>query len=176
MIESRFWKDDLVRYAKIFKPVANPPYYSEKRQVNFEKDVIVSLFMVRKLGESLKLSSKTLKRNFTLYSSLCQKQVHNMNFWDIGELYDLEVETKEQNNVQFISNQLIHGQAIYAYRDDARNWAGIYTCSDFERNKKIYKIPISTIIEILVTASEDYPTKIDYEYCSKKQDYLVSTD
>ena len=62
MIESRFWKDDLVRYAKSFKPVANPPYYSEKRQVNFEKYVIVSLFMVRKLGESLKLSSKILKK------------------------------------------------------------------------------------------------------------------
>jgi len=176
MIESRYWKSDLVRYAKSFKPVSNPPNYSEKQQVNFEKDVILSLFMVRKLGESLKLSSKTLKSGFTVFSSHCQKQVHNINFWDINELYDLQTETVSTKNVQFISNQLIHGQAIYAYRDENRNWAGVYTCSDFERKKCIYRIPISSIINILETAASDYPTSINYEYCSKKKDYVASTN
>lgn len=176
MIESRYWKSDLVKYTNSFKPVAKPPYYSEKKQVNFEKDVILSLFMVRKLGESLKLSSKTLKSGFTVFSSLSIKQVHNMNFYDIDGLYDLQTETKYSKNVQFISNQLIHGRAIYAYRDSSRNWAGIYTCSDFERDKRIYRIPVSTIIEILETAANDYPTKIDYIYCSKKQDYIVTTN
>jgi hypothetical protein len=52
----------------------------------------------------------------------------------------------------------------------------VYTCSDFERDKRIYRIPVSTIIEILETAANDYPTKIDYIYCSKKQDYIVTTD
>ncbi len=176
MIESRFWKDDLKKYVKRFKPVNNPPKYSEKRQVNFEKDVIVSLFIVRKLGESLKLSSKTLKTQFKLFFSLCHKPVNNLNFWDIEELYDLKTESVDTKNVQFISNQLIHGQAIYAYRDDSRNWAGVYACSDFERNKKIYRIPISTIIEILEIAVRDYPTRIEYKYCDKENDYLINTD
>ena len=40
MIESRYWKDDLLTYAKSFRPKANSPRYSVKLQVNFEKDVI----------------------------------------------------------------------------------------------------------------------------------------
>lgn len=176
MIESRYWKDDLVKYANSFKPVKKPAYYSEKKQVNFEKDVIVSLFMVRKLGDSLKLSSKTLKSSFTVFSSPCIKEVHKMNFWDIGGLYDLQNETKCSKNMQFISNQLIHGDAIFAYRDESKNWDGIYTCSDFEKNKRIYRIPVSTIVKILETAADDYPSKVEYVYSSKKQDYIVTTD
>ncbi|OCH46693.1 hypothetical protein [Aliivibrio fischeri] len=176
MIESRYWKEDLANYAKKFKPVTNPLKHTEKRQVNFEKDVILSLFMVRKLTESLKLSSKTTSKQFVVYGSKCIAAVNNQNFWNINDLYDLTKEVKFTKNVQFISNQLIHGHAIYAYREKNRNWGGLYSCSDFERNKYVYRIPITTIIDILETASTDYPTEFSYEFCSKKNDFIVTTN
>ncbi|EHK9068606.1 TPA: hypothetical protein ACMDSY_004546 [Vibrio parahaemolyticus] len=176
MIESRYWKEDLFEYVKKFRPVPNPPRYSEKRQVNFEKQVVISLFMVRKLSESHKLSSKTLKKQFEVYSYRCIKPVNNRNFANIADLYDYSSEIKQTKNVQFISNQLIHGQAMYAYRDETRNWHGVFTCSDFERNKYIYRIPTSTIIDILETAANDYPEMMSYRFCNKKNDYIVETN
>lgn len=174
MIESRYWKEDLLEYAVKFKPVKNPPRYTEKRQVNFEKDIIISLFMVRKLSETLKISSEILKTYFIVHSSPAEEKVNNVNFWDIGSIYNFEKEKKIFKDIRFISNQLIHGQAIYAYRDESRNWAGLYTCSDFERSKNIFRIPISTIIEILELVATDYPSIFRYEYCDNADDYLVT--
>ncbi|MDN3659558.1 hypothetical protein [Vibrio agarivorans] len=176
VIESRYWKEDLAAYARRFKPVSKPLRYTEKRQVNFEKDVIISLFMVRKLTEANKLSSRTTSKQFNVYGSKCIKPVNSLNFWDIDELYDLSKEDKLTKTVQFIANQLVHGSALYAYRDKDRNWGGVYTCSDFERHKYVYKIPVTTIIEILEIASEDYPTEIHYDYNEGKGDYSVTTD
>ena len=77
MIESAYWKEDLLKYAKRFKPVSKPLRWSEKQQVNFEKDVIISFFMIRKVIESTKLSSKTVKYKATMYRSPCVEKVNN---------------------------------------------------------------------------------------------------
>ena len=37
----------------------------------------------------------------------------------------------------FITNQFIHGGVIYPYRDETRNWAGLLTCSDYEKENQI---------------------------------------
>ncbi len=173
MIESYYWKKDLLRYSKQFKPVSKPPRWSERVQVNFEKDVTISFFMIRKLIESKKLSSKTTKYKVKIFQSPCVGKVNNKNFWDIGELYDLESEQQVSKNVNFLCNQLIHGGAMYAYREKDRNWGGMYTCSDFEREKYVYRIPISEIVKILEIAGKDYPERITMTYSKSKDDYIL---
>ena len=65
---------------------------------------------------------------------------------------------------------------MYAFRQCDRNWGGIYTCSDFERKKYIYKIPISEIIKILELAGSDYPKTVTMTYSELKGDYVVKTN
>ena len=176
MIESQYWKEDLVNYQKKFQPKKKPPRWSEKLQVNFEKDVTIAFFMIRKLIESKKLSSRTANYTACIYRSLCVKSVNNMNFWDIDKLYDLEREEQVSKKVVFLCNQLIHGGAIYAYRGTDRNWGGIYTCSDFERQKYVYKIPLNEILQILKITGHDYPQILSWKYSEAKGDYVVITD
>ncbi|WP_141441350.1 hypothetical protein [Vreelandella titanicae] len=176
MIESCYWKEDLLRSSKKFKPVSKPPRWSEKLQVNFEKEVIISFFMIRKLMESNKLSKSTISYKAQVFRSLCINKVNNRNFWDIMELYELESEQVVSKSIGFICNQLIHGGAIYAYREKDRNWGGIYTCSDFEREKFIYKIPINEIIKILDMAGNDYPGRITMIFSESIDDYVVNTE
>lgn len=80
MIESRYWKEDLIEYHNKLKPVKNSPRWSEKLQVNFEKDITVSFFMIRKLIECTKLSSKTTNFKATIFRSPCVELVNNSNF------------------------------------------------------------------------------------------------
>lgn len=176
MIESYYWKEDLIKYAKQFKPLSKPPRWTEKLQVNFEKDVTVSFFMIRKLIESTKLSSKTTKYKAKIFRSQCVSKVNNRNFWDIDELYDLDNEQAVSKNVNFLCNQLIHGGAMYAYREKNRNWGGLYTCSDFEREKYVYRIPLCEIIRILEITGNDYPHTISMTYSKSKDDYVVKTN
>jgi len=176
MIESYYWKEDLLKYSKQFMPVAKPPRWSERLQVNFEKDLTISFFMIRKLMESTKLSSKTIKYKAQIFRSPSVGNVNNRNFWDIGELYDLEKEETALKNVNFLCNQLIHGGVMFAYREKTRNWGGIYTCSDFEREEYVYRIPLEEIIKILETAASDYPHEISMVYSESKCDYVVKTN
>lgn len=56
MIESCFWKEDLIKHAKRLKPSKKPKRWSERAVVNFEKELIISFFYIRKLLESKKVS------------------------------------------------------------------------------------------------------------------------
>lgn len=82
---------------------------------------------------------------------------------------------KVKKDIKFLCNQLIHGGAIFARRGIDRNWDGIYTCSDFERQKYVYFIPITEIIKILELVGNDYPNTIRYIYNEEKEDYKVDT-
>lgn len=177
MIESRFWKEDLLTYAKKFSPVENPPRWTEKLHVNFEKEVTIAFFMVRKLFETHKVSSISRNLRVDIYRHPCiASHINNFNYWQIDELYDLDNEELVHKNITFTCNQLIHGGATHAYRNPDRNWGGIYTCSDFERARYIYRIPLQEIIKVLKTVSTDYPGKFSWIWFEEKQDYLVSTD
>ena len=176
MIESYYWKQDLLALAKKLKPLKKPPRWSEKLQVNLEKEVIISFFMIRKLLESIKFSKAITELKVDIYRSPCVGEVNNRNFMFINDLYDFEQEEKTQKKLNFFCNQLIHGGAIFAYRDKDRNWGGIYTCSDFERAKYIYRIQMTEIISILEIAGNDYPTKISMIYSEDLGDYVIETN
>jgi len=65
---------------------------------------------------------------------------------------------------------------MFAYREKDRNWGGIYTCSDFERQKYVYRIPLSEITKILEIAGNDYPEKNTMTYCELRGDYVIKTN
>ena len=104
------------------------------------------------------------------------RQSEQQKLLEYDELYDLDKEEAVSKNVNFLCNQLIHGGAMYAYREKNRNWGGIYTCSDFEREKYVYRIPLAEIIKILETSGHDYPDRISFTYSKSKGDYVVTTN
>lgn len=114
-IESQYWKEDIFEYAKKFKPKANPPRWSERYQANFEKDIIVSMFMLRMLVERHKILSVTSTLMIKLFRSPCIKRVNFINQHSIEELYDFMKEEAIRKNVIFVSNQFIHSGAMFAF-------------------------------------------------------------
>lgn len=177
MIESCYWKDDLLAHVRRLQPTRKPPRYSEKSQVIFEKEVIISFFTVRKLFELHKVSSvsKNFKATVIQYPS-SGKKVTNLNYWDVAELYDLKNGKEVRKSITFICNQFIHGGATYAYRDKDRNWGGILVCSDYERQNFLYRVPLQEIIAIFRIVGKDYPSQLSYDFCESTDDYKITTD
>jgi len=176
VIESRYWREDLVGYAKSFRPVKNPPRWSERSVVNFEKDVTIALFMVRRLAEAGRFSSKMKKHKARVSRCAFNGKPHRLIYKDIEELYQLQAEERIMKGVDFVCNQFIHADFTYAYRGHDRNWEGLYTCSDFEKRKWVYKISLSEIVKILELAAEDYPSCVFRRYDPEKEDWVVETD
>jgi len=177
MIESYYWKKDLLSHAKRLKPVKKPKRWSERLVVNFEKEIIISFFLIRKLFETHKLSSssKSYKANIFSYEA-SGKKITNLNHCSIDTIYDLENEKKTKKGIIFIANQLIHSCTIFSFRDETRNWDCIYACSDFERNKTIYRIPVNEIIAILNLVGNDYPNSVTMTWSDRLNDYKVHTN
>lgn len=175
MIESCYWKEDLLLHAKHLK-TAKPKRWTEKLVVNFEKELIISFFCIRKLFETHKVSELSHKYRASVFCyAPAGKKITRMNQWDIDEVYDLKKEKKATKGISFLSNQFIHSCTIFAYREKDRSWGGVYVCSDFERNKTIYRIPIKEIINILELVGSDYPSSMTMTWDAAIDDYKVVT-
>ncbi|MEO4045242.1 hypothetical protein AAFN47_26925 [Hoeflea sp. CAU 1731] len=154
----------------------NPPRWSERLVVNFEKDITLALFMVRRLAEAGKFSSRFKNHQAKVFRCPFSGRPHRLIYKDIDELYELETEECVSKSAMFVCNQFIHADFTYAIRREDRNWDGLYTSSDFEKRKWIYRIPITEIIDILELAVEDEPTIISWRYNPDSEDWIVKTD
>jgi hypothetical protein len=177
MIESYFWKKDLLNHAKALKPVAKPPRWSEKLVVNFEKNLIISFFMIRKLLEEYRVSKKSYDYRASIYEC---RSVHPTitirNSHRIAELYDLDNPKLILKDISFITNQFIHSCTIFSNRISLqnRNWEGVYVCSEYERNKRIFFVPIAEIIQIFNLVGNDYNDSYSYIWDEKINDYKIT--
>lgn len=176
VIESRYWREDLAAYLEAFKPVKKPMRWSERRVVNFEKDVTLALFMVRRLAEAGKFSSKMKTHKVRVSRCAFHGKPHRMIYKDIDELYNLEVEEAVSKSVMFVCNQFIHADFTFAYRGKDRNWEGLYTSSDFEKRRWVYRVPVAEVRTVLELAITDYPSSISWRYDPQREDWEVETD
>jgi len=177
MIESCYWKEELKRIAKSIRRSKKPARWSERALCIIERDLMLGFFIVRRLIELHKVSSMT--RNFQMEVFSCPtrgKHVTSLNHHRIDELYDLENENRQIKKPLYVSNQFIHAYTSFIMRDESRNWSDVYIVSDFDRNDCIWRIPVSVIQRLFITAAQDYPHTIHKVFNKEKGDYDVSTN
>ncbi len=68
MIESIYWKEYLGQIAKSLRQMSRPPRRTERTCAIVERDIAVGFFIVRRLIEINKVSSRTTKRQITCFS------------------------------------------------------------------------------------------------------------
>ena len=69
MIESRYWKEELARIAKTLKPFRKPLRWSERACCIVERDIMIGFFIIRRLIELHKKSSRTRDFNMKVCSA-----------------------------------------------------------------------------------------------------------
>jgi hypothetical protein len=177
MIESCYWKEELVRIAKTLRAVKKPARWTERAHCVVERDLMIGFFIIRRLIELHKVSSKTRNYSMTVFSCPTRvKKVHHRNVHDHGDTYDLQNEKQGSKKPLYLSNQFIHASTSFVMRDQTRNWSDVYIVSDYDRDKCIWRIPVTQIIGLFSVASEDYPHSIQYIYSDSKGDYQVTTN
>ena len=117
MIESRYWREELTRIAKTITPVRKPPRWSERAHCVVERDLMIGFFIIRRLIELNKVSSRT--RDYGLKVYACPAlgiEVTQLNKGWIFETYDLENEKQETKKPLYIANQFIHAYMSFVWR------------------------------------------------------------
>jgi hypothetical protein len=177
MIESCYWKEELARYARRIRRVPRPARWSERAHCVIERDLMVGFFMLRRLVELRKVSTTTRNRSLQVFSYGARgRHVTRLNGHDLWEMYDLDRETPEHKPLMYVANQFVHAYTSFVVRDESRNWSDVIIVSDYDRNDRIWRVPMAEIEKVFRAAAVDYPSSMRMSFNPKKGDYDVETD
>ncbi|MGY3439380.1 MULTISPECIES: hypothetical protein [unclassified Marinovum] len=175
-IESLYWKEDLARIAKTIRPVPKPKRWSERAVCTVERDVMIGFFIVRRMIELHKVSSRIAKMKVDVFGTPTVKNVTFLNRFSLEENYDWEAEKLEKKSVAYVCNQSIHAYVSFVLRGTDRNWSDLVVVSDFDRNKAVWRIPFPTIIKLFEETSKGWPSGASWVFDEKMGDYRVTTE
>jgi hypothetical protein len=179
MIESIYWKNDLLNHAKKLENKKVPKRFYERTYVNFEKNIIISFFKIRKLIECKKITDKLKSHNFNIYKCSCLKNVNFINKSFIAENYDLIKEEKSQMIIEKICNLFIHSYTIYnikSRKSENDEWGDFFVTSDRFKNAFIYRLELKEIIKIFKSVGTNYSKKFMLEYNISNNDYNIKIE
>ncbi|WP_374428716.1 hypothetical protein [Tabrizicola sp.] len=175
-IESLYWKEELARIAKTIRPVLKPKRWSERAVCTVERDVMIGFFIVRRLIELHKVSSRIADKKLNVFCAPVTQSITKGNWHRLEENYDWNAEKAEKKSVSYLSNQCIHAYLSFVFRGKDRNWSDLVVVSDFDRNKTVWRIPFPEIIELFQEASKDWPHTVRMTFNPKTGDYDVVTN
>jgi len=172
-VESKYWKEELRRIVISIRPVSKPKRWSERAVCTAERDVMVGCFIVRRLLELQKLSTRVAGLRLRVFCAPTTKSVNKLNRYSIDENYDWRTEIVGEKSVVYVCNQCIHAYISVILRGPDRNWSDLLVVSDFDRNDVIWRIPFSTLVDLFVAASIDPSPSYQMIYNSVSGDYDV---
>lgn len=174
MIESAYWKDELLSAAAEIEGRQSFRRYSEKRACLLERSIMVAMFCVRTLIERHKISDDLATKALTVeaYPKRTPKLTTKINNHRIDELFDMERSTQRTLDLAFLCNQIIHSYIIFPVRT-AQQFTHLLVCSDYERNRFLYFVTVELIVSLLREVGTNYPNASEFHFDPKKRDYVV---
>ncbi len=98
--ESYPWKIELLKIASSFKKCLSQKRWTKESSFLFEKEIFVSLYIVRKLIEAEKISDGNKNLKISCYITPSNgKNVHRFNIASVDRLYDFTKTNFLENNL-----------------------------------------------------------------------------
>ena len=172
--ESVYWKKDLLKIARRLGKRKSLMQWNETDHGEFEKDIMIGFYVIRKLAEAKKLSVETLSAKI-IGSKIPHngRGVHYFSRSRFVDCYNFENCNKTKFEISFLWNQLIHSYIFDPYFcHSSGNLLGVYFTSDTQRNKYLFSLDIDTVIGLFKTVGKDYPMHISINYDESKKDYI----
>lgn len=172
--ESSYWKDDLLRQAKMLRFRVQHKRWSESSSAKLEQTLMVGFYAVRKLIESKKLTdSLTSKAIQVTEFAAASKPVHLYNWHHIDRLYKLDTPKKAKIDLLSLCHQFVHSYIFLLSFDEDRKLQGVFVTSDRKRSSCLYHIEVQKVIDIFEQVGHNYPTKSMSTWNEKTGDYRI---
>lgn len=138
---------------------------------------MIGFFIVRRLIELHKVSSKTKGHELTVFSFPIKiKYWRPWNAHDIEKTYDLDGERRDRKGVVYVANQFVHSATSYVMIDSTRNWSDVFITSDRNQKTSLWRIPVEEVRTLFEIAAQDYPHQYDQRYDEEKGVWVTTTD
>lgn len=200
------WQKELLKISKRTQKRINPVRdWSATDYTTFEKDIMFSFYIIRKLMEGKKLTNRIISTNIKgkKYKN-SGISVNLRNNHRIPELYDYKHPQKEKFDLKFLINQFVHSYIFYpvlsfvdegnlkftdltehnvtdeelevTYKNSRRKLEAVLFTSDDRKNDFIYEIGITELITLFESVGNCKVNTWTYKYNAKKMDYDVDQE
>lgn len=154
--------------------------WSERRQVLFERRLMMVAFQIRVLLDRPKVDGQVrgtvLPAQF--YRKIGAGPVTLLNAIDFEEHFDVENPTDIALPVREVCNQLIHHYVMFAVGRGAGAFEILVVFSDYKRHVGMYQADVRRVIELfaLFAAEASHANHLSMTWNERRQDYDYSTD
>lgn len=174
MIESEYWKEDLLNLAKSLSDKGVKKRITIRFLCVTEKQIVISFMIIRKLIELRKISDELREMHLRVSFSKANTNINFHNRFDFLENYDHKNERSEEKDIKFICDQFIHSQVLHLFLEKNREKSDIYVTSDHKMKKEIYRITTPEIVRVLKIFGKNYPSEMHTLWNEEKKDYDMS--
>ncbi len=177
MIESHYWRSELMDEIKWLKKHRVFRRWSEKQQVLYERRLMLTAFQVRSLLERPKVND--MARN-TDMPAIRYKKVGERPFTVTGsgwpnERFDMENPEHVRLSALEVCNQIIHYYWMQTWAE-GQEFSGMLVFSDYKRHKWAYQFDIEDLLQLFRVFADNSSAINGYEsiWDEKKQDFIIT--
>lgn len=155
--DSAPWKTEIRKVVLDFEKRKNQARWPEASLVTIEKNIFYAAYAIRKLIEAFKLSdeAEATKIDGRMHPPR-GVTVDILNRDKIDELYDLDVELRQDVSIKDFCNQIIHSFVfVVCFNDDLRGIKGFYVSSDRFKDKGLWYFDLDDVIALLLKVAND---------------------
>ena len=163
MIESCYYKEDLLKFANDFKRREDKQLWRENSLAKAEKQFFVGALFVRKLLESVKITDACKKTSYIIHRGKFEPKQKINDFLRPKVMDYIESAEWKAEKVAVIQicDKVIHSYVNYPCENKDGGLDGFILTTDKLRNKEIWKVPVSTLVSMFNRFGNDYPTGVE---------------
>jgi len=199
--ESYYWREELLKIANNIKGNNQIIDWTDSDNAEFEKEIMIGFYIIRKLIEANKLTNRIISTNIKGYKfQKVGEQITFMNNHRFHEFYDLQKQLKNKFDLRFLINQFVHSYIFYPiidfvnpeirknisdnvsdeeyeqlYQNEEKQIVGIWFNSDDNKDKFLYKIDLIKIINLFEVVGKCDITSMSLVYSPQTKDYDISS-
>ena len=159
--ESCYWKEELRRHAKALRHRSiKPRRWVEASFARVEQHAMIGCFMVRRLIEAEKVSTRLSKKPIHLeaYPFDAEWLPTIMNWHHIDRHYDIESKRSVTLPVLELCNQMMHSYIFIPVMGvDVNQLCSLLFTSDRKRGSFLFKIETLALADLFIEFADNYP-------------------
>jgi hypothetical protein len=173
IFESIHWKKQLLRIASHLCRMTIQKSWKESTFVNFEQDIFIAFYSIRKLIEARRLTNSLVTKEMNIVGYPAIKTVTMLNSHRIAEIYNLRKPKACRLNLIKLTNQFMHSYIFMLEFNKSNKLSNVLISSDYAKNTVLYKISVKALISIVTDIGNDCPNSTQMIFNKKKKDYDV---
>jgi len=159
ILESSYWKDDLLKLATKLERRLIQVRWPERSFYAVEKEVFLGFYSIRKLIESRKISESIANKEYQVYEYPIKNKKESLFVSEPTNDFELDKSKKVSITMQKLCNQFIHSYYFAPFIPDGKSLIGFFISSDYKRKTGIYLITIFDVVDIYRQIGNNYPAK-----------------